>query len=194
MSETDSIAAILIALGSLLFFVLAIGLIALIVYIVGLVKLYKKAGKEGWEAIVPFYSQWIYTEIADLNWWWFLFLIAPTIASIISRNGRLESLASLVILFGYFVCNYNIAKKFHKDTGTAILMTIFPFIMIPVMAFSNSYQYDDSVPVSKNGVFGGTPTKVTKKEDTEDKEHCKNCGAKIYPESKYCVNCGKEIK
>ena len=194
MSETDGIAAILIALGSLVFFVLAIGLIALIVYIVGLVKLYKKAGKEGWEAIVPFYSQWVYTEISNLNWWWFLFLIAPTIASIISKNGRLDSLASLVILFGYFVCNYNIAKKFHKDTGTAILMTIFPFIMIPVMAFSNSYQYDDSIPVSENGVFGSVSTKKPKKDDIEEDEHCKNCGTKILPNSKYCSNCGKEIK
>ena len=41
----------------------------LVLIIVGRWKMYKKAGKQGWEAIVPFYSDWVYVEIAELNWW-----------------------------------------------------------------------------------------------------------------------------
>ena len=50
----------LAALGGAIILVVVIALIIcipfLVLYIVGRWKLYKKAGKNGWEAIVPFYN------------------------------------------------------------------------------------------------------------------------------------------
>ena len=56
-----------VALGA---FALIIGLIVLavlVVYLVALWKVFVKAGKQGWEAIIPFYNSWILVEIAGLN-------------------------------------------------------------------------------------------------------------------------------
>ena len=35
----------------------------------------------------------------------------------------------------------------------AILMTLFPFIMLPLVGFSKKYQFDNEVKVSPNGPF-----------------------------------------
>ena len=50
--------------------ILSIVIIAFLVfYFVCLWKLFKKAGKNGWEAIIPYYNTWVLIEIAGLNWW-----------------------------------------------------------------------------------------------------------------------------
>ena len=139
-------------------FILVVGIILLAILILIIVvacKFYKKAGKEGWEAIIPFYNDWVYVEIAGLNWWWFLLLIASTIVSFVFGDSisGLKTIAILAVIFSFFVCNFNIAKKLHKGTGFAVLLTIFPVIMFPIVAFSKNYQFDHSVPVSKNGIF-----------------------------------------
>ena len=43
-----------------------IGIGLLVLYIVGYVKLFKKAGRDGWEAIIPFYNDWVLVEISEL--------------------------------------------------------------------------------------------------------------------------------
>lgn len=44
--------------GSIFILLLVIALY--VVYVIGLWKLFKKAGKQGWEAIIPFYNTYIY--------------------------------------------------------------------------------------------------------------------------------------
>ena len=176
------------------------------IYIAGKWKLYKKAGKQGWESIVPFYNDWVYVEIAGLNWWWFFFLIiAP--ASIFSNfgNGDSSFIINIAGLVGAFVCNYNISKKLGKDTGFAILMTLFPFVVVPLIGFSSSYTWNNNAEVSLNGPFDNvnnsnksnnastsTTTKSTVKKE-KDSKFCTNCGNEISKGDKFCSNCGKEI-
>ena len=178
----------------------------LTLYIVGRWKLYEKAGQEGWKSIIPFYNDWVYVEMAGLNSWYFLLLIAGTISVVIGidedisiSNGAFR----LITLVGMFFCNYNISKKLHKDTLNAVLMTLFPYIMIPLIGFSDKYIWDDNVEVSVNGpiddVNRNNTNNTSNKEENknEDKSQnykfCSNCGAKIEKDSKYCSNCGKEI-
>lgn len=154
-TNSEAILSILAFLGGFILVVLLIVLAVAILMIVATCKMYIKAGKKGWQAIIPYYCNWVLTEIAGLNWWWFLVLIASGIVSLLFGNSipGLKTLANIATIFGSFNCYYNIAKKLHKDTGFAILMTIFPVIMIPVVAFSKNYQFDHNVPVSKNGIF-----------------------------------------
>ena len=155
-STTSYNADVFAALGIFAIIALLIAIPIVVILIVGQYKVYKKAGKRGWEAIIPFYSTWVYVEIAGLNWWWFLITCASTIVTFIGGRSGLNGIASLASLFGMFVCNYNVAKKFNKDTTFAVLMTIFPVIMFPLMGFSKDYQFDDSVKVSNNGPFNTT--------------------------------------
>ena len=142
---TAGLASGLIGFGIVLFLVITLLVLAIVILeIAGEWKIFKKAGKNGWEAIVPIYNCWILVEIAGLNWWWFLLILLGSVV---------PTIGPLVSLFALFVCNYNIAKKFHKEVGTAILMTLFPYIMYPIMGFGKDYNFDNSVEVSKNGVF-----------------------------------------
>ncbi len=134
------------------FIVYLIAFILLIVYLVGTWSLYKKCGQNGWEAIIPFYAKWIkMVKIAKLNWWWFLIAILSSF--FLTSIKELTLVFWIIILITNFQCNYNIAKKFHKGTGLAILMTLFPIILYFIIAFSKEYVYDDSVLVSKNGII-----------------------------------------
>ena len=52
-----------------IFFIMII-IVLLVLYFIGLWKLFQKAGKNGWEAIVPFYNTWVLVEISGLAWWY----------------------------------------------------------------------------------------------------------------------------
>lgn len=140
--------------GSIIVIIVALLLIIpiMIVYLGGLWKLFKKAGRNGWEAIIPFYNTWVLAEISGVAWWYALIIILANLG--IAGDGFLNSLASLASLVANFFICYNLSKKFNKDIGTAILTFLFRIVMIPVMGFSNSYQYDGNVAVSENGPFG----------------------------------------
>ena len=135
------------ALGfGLLLVFLAILIPIIVVYIIGLWKLFKKCGKNGWEAIVPFYNTYVLVEIAGLNWWYFLIAIAGTI---FSGLGILGQLASMAVNFFVF---YNLAKKFKKEPiPWAIGGTLVSPIIAMIFGYASSFVYDPSVEVSKNG-------------------------------------------
>lgn len=189
------------ALGGLIIFFLLILVAVSIFEIIATWKFFQKCGKNGWEAIIPIYNSWIKVEIAGLNWWWFLLLIFSFIVQL-SGSDDYKILISIIPLFANFVCNYNLAKKFHQDTGFAILMTLFSWVIIPIMAFSNKYQYDDSVIVSKNGIFkddSNVDNSFNNNMNTSANEnnnfsgsYCINCGTKLNENDKFCPNCGKE--
>ena len=210
--ENSALAGVIAGLGIIAILIGIIIVPVVVIYIIAKCKMYKKAGKNGWEAIVPFYNDWIYTEIAGVEWWWFIALIASNLFTLYSRSGDQVisfNFSGFIGLFGSFVCNYNISKKLHKDVGFAILMTIFPFVMIPIIGFSSSYSFDNSVKVTKNGPFDANKddtvdTKVDDKVTEEKKEskstetnkdikYCPNCGNEVAKDSKFCSKCGKEI-
>lgn len=145
-------------LGGLAIILMVISIIALAVSIVLLIaqwKLFKKAGKGGWEAIVPFYCNYVLVEIAGLKWYWFLGFFAPLVLGAIPGIGFLGWLAYLFTMFNIF---FNISKRFNKGIGFAICLTLFTPICVPILGFSSKEKYDSSVPVSPNGVFGQPET------------------------------------
>lgn len=130
---------------------LVIGLIILVLYVVGLVKLFNKAGKPGWAAIIPFYNTYVLVEIAGLNWWYFLIAISGSIFSFLGISGfsTITWLASAAANFFIF---YNLGKKFKQDpTVFGILGIFFKLIMVMILGFSNTMAYDSGINVSPNG-------------------------------------------
>ena len=142
----------LLALGLGLLFLTLIVLIPIIVlYIIGLWKLFKKSGKKGWEAIVPFYNTYVLIEIAGLNWWYFLIAISGNICSVLGIAG-LDGICTLLGMAVNFFVFYNLAKKFKKESIVwAIIGTLFSPIAVMIFGFAGSFVYDASIEVSKNG-------------------------------------------
>jgi len=141
---------------------LSIILIPLIIFIIGFSivtivaqwKFFKKCGKNGWEALIPFYNTWVMVELSGLNWWYFLILLAPTIITITIGNIVINNLFSLATFFVYFLIYYNIAKKTKQNEILFGILGIFvSFIPILILGFSKNIIYDKNIEVSPNGIF-----------------------------------------
>lgn len=155
MDIFDSLALVL---GGFLIVFVILFVAWLIFYIIGTYKLFIKAGKPGWAAIVPYYHDWVFvTEMAGLKWWWFLVVIASSLGSIIGLTelAIFSTLLSLVSLVGNFAVAYNVCAKIGKpkDIGYAIVLALFGFIMYPIMGFSKKVVWDPTVPVEENAIF-----------------------------------------
>lgn len=98
----------------------------LIVLLVAAWKLYVKAGKPGWAAIVPFYNIWVMGEIiyGSSNAWKCLLMLLPGIGGI----------------FGWLFL-FRFAQVFGKEILFCVLNIFFPYIIMPMMAFgSDNYK------------------------------------------------------
>lgn len=57
----------------------------MIIFYIGLIglllacfwKIYEKAGREGWEGIVPIYNLYVLTQIIGKPWWWTILMLIP---------------------------------------------------------------------------------------------------------------------
>lgn len=162
---------------------------------IGKWKVLKKAGKNGWEALIPYYSTWVFCEVASVKWWFFLIILG---CSLLSGDGN-GFLSLLLLVAGYFI-NYNIALKFGKEpVGYAFGLTLLPFIFYPILGMGSA-KYTD-VKVSAYGPVSESSAEKVKEEvkekttnKSENNKFCKNCGAPLDSESKFCSSCGKEVQ
>lgn len=179
----------LAVLGGLLIFLIVIAIAVAVFMVIAYWKLFKKAGKNGWEAIVPYYNTWILNEIAGAHWLWFVALIVGS-AGMTAEDSGLRAMAGAVVILADIVVGINIAKKFGKSTGFGVLCVLLPFIGYPILAFGSA-KYDNSIEVSKNGVFD-REFKASKKTTTKANE-CQDCHEKITKTMKHCPSCGKKL-
>lgn len=192
MTTKELIAALTGASVLVILFVIIFAIALITLEIIGKWKLFKKANKPGWASIIPFYNSYVLTEIAGLNWWFFLLLIANTLVSILGiEKGGVTLIASGAIIIGNLCVFYNLGKKMHKDPiTTGVLGIFFSYIMILILGFSSEYQYDENVEVSPNGIFGDNKNKTT----NEPKKYCLGCGQELKPNTSFCENCGKKVE
>ena len=97
----------------------------LILALAGYWKLFQKAGRKGWEALIPFYSSYVMLKISGRPVWWLIWLFLP--------------LASLIVGAGILVDFIKCYGKFTAgDRAKAILLG---FIYLPKWGFENKTIY-----------------------------------------------------
>jgi hypothetical protein len=103
--------------------------IVAVFYIICTWKVFVKAGRPGWAAIIPIYNGWVFFEISGKPGWWVLFgLLAfiPIVGSI-----------PLIVLT--LIASMELAKRFGKDTVFGVvLLWLFSFIGLPILAFGDA--------------------------------------------------------
>lgn len=200
MYNTDNTAfvGLLTGLGIFAIILVILVLALAIVCIVAQWKLFKKAGKKGWEAIIPFYSTWVLIEIAGLNWWYFLLAISGSILSLLGIEG-LGFITNIAGWFVNFLCFYNLAKKTKQNEILYGILGIFiSYVPILILGFSNKITFDNSIEVSPNGIIGDKKTtnnnNTTNTQTQGQERYCLGCGQKLGNNVKFCENCGKKVE
>lgn len=128
-SNSDMIMGGIAAAIGLYLVIMIVALILSVVMIIAMWKLFVKAGRPGWAAIVPFYNSWVLCDIvANNNIMWFIFMFIP-----------------FLNIVSVFVLYYGLAKSFGKDIGFAILNIFFWIITLPILAFGNSRYVGKSI-------------------------------------------------
>jgi len=84
-------------------------------------KIFTKAGKPGWAAIIPIYNFIILLEIVDKPIWWILLCLLPFV----------NVIAAIIIYI-------ELAKKFGKDALFGIGLLLLPIVFFPILAFGSA--------------------------------------------------------
>jgi hypothetical protein len=87
-------------------------------------RVFTKAGKPGWAAIIPIYNILILLEIVGRPWWYLLLMMVPIVGIVIS----------IMVLI-------DLAKSFGKGAGFGLGLFFLGIIFFPVLAFGDAtYQ------------------------------------------------------
>lgn len=105
-----------LGLGMLLF-----NLLVVVGVLVGIWKVFVKANKPGWAALVPIYNLFVLAEVGGKPSWWAILLFVP-----------------LVNLIVFVLICMGVAKNFGKNELYGIGLALLGFIFFPLLGFGNA--------------------------------------------------------
>ncbi|RAV30626.1 DUF5684 domain-containing protein [Sinomicrobium soli] len=118
METNDQIGAVAGLIGMVIYLAIIVLLIA------GMWKVFEKAGKPGWAAIVPIYNIVVLIEIVGKPMWWIVLLLLPCVN----------------IVAQVWITNL-LSKSFGKSEGFTIGLVLLPFVFFPILGFGDArYQ------------------------------------------------------
>ncbi len=91
-----------------------------VVILASLWRVFEKAGRPGWFAIIPFFNLYIMTRVGGLSGWWFVGSLIPFFG---------------IIAHCYIV--YKVGGNFGKGMLFVIGLILLPFIFYPILACSD---------------------------------------------------------
>lgn len=119
MSSNDVVLTAAAASISVGYIIVCLALV--VVSLVGMWKVFVKAGKPGWAAIVPFYNLYCLFEMSFGNGWLFLLTFVPC--------------ANFVVAI---MCYFKLAKAFGKGIGFGFGLLFFNFIFMMILGFGDA--------------------------------------------------------
>lgn len=84
-------------------------------------KIFVKAGKPGWGAIVPFYNTYCLFDMSFGNGWLFLLTLVPCVGNVMA-----------IIMY------VKLAQAFGKSGGFAVGLIFLPVIFLPILGFGDA--------------------------------------------------------
>jgi hypothetical protein len=94
-----------------------IQLAIMVLWLAGMWKVFEKAGKPGWAAIIPIYNIIVLLQIVGKPIWWIVLYI---------------------VIIGHFLVAMELAERFGKSKGWGIaLLGFFPFVGYPMIGFGD---------------------------------------------------------
>ncbi len=96
-------------------------LVCAVIQLIGQWVTYKKAGLDGWEALVPGHNVFVKFKLAGIHTGFYFLLLVP--------------IANIVVDFWL---NIEFAKSFGRSVGFGIGLTLLPVIFYPILGFGKS--------------------------------------------------------
>lgn len=103
----------------------AIATIVVVLYATGFWKLFEKAGRPGWQALIPVYGVYIMLKLTGRPAWWLIWIFIP-VFNVIAGIG----------IYTDFIKSYG--KFTFREHAAALLLG---FIYLPVWGFDKTTQY-----------------------------------------------------
>src|ERR1700753_602765 len=92
-----------------------------VIMVVAQWKIYEKAGKPGWAAIIPIYNIIVLLEIVGKPVWWFLLFLVPCVN------------------FVFIIWTYNLlSKSFGKSEGFTVGLILLGIVFFPTLGFGSA--------------------------------------------------------
>ena len=98
-----------------------IGLAIMVFFFAAFWRVFAKAGKPGWAAIVPIYNVVVLMQIAGRPVWWVLLMFIPIVNIIVS-----------------FVVVMDIARAFGKGAGFGVGLFFLAPVFYPILGFGSA--------------------------------------------------------
>lgn len=101
-------------------------------------QLFEKAGKHGWQTLIPFYNLYIFLQIIKKPLWWYLLLLVP-----------------FLNVFMYMLMLVELVKCFNRfKLWEQFVAVVVPFIYLPYLGLQNNMPYvdPDERPEIKKGI------------------------------------------
>jgi len=118
--DSDATGALALLFGFLGAYLLFVGVLVAIM-IAAMWKVFEKAGKPGWAAIIPIYNYLVLLEVVGKPWWWLLLMIIP-----------LVNIVFAIIMY------VELAKSFGKGAGFAVGLIFLGIIFFPILGFGDA--------------------------------------------------------
>ena len=215
----DAGSAVATGLGAIFGFIIFIWIIGIAIGVFSIIcnwKVFKKAGKKGWEAIVPVYNMIVLLEITQLPMWYIALFFVP--------------IGNVVVLFLIYI---ELAKKFGQSAGFGVGLTLLNPIFMAILAFNKNYVYQGGVamnnvqmnnqpmynnpqptmndqpmynnlqpvmnnqpvmePQMNNNMQPENNPQPIMNEQPVQASNCSRCGAQVNPGDKFCMSCGNQL-
>ena len=99
--------------------------LAIAIYIIFITwKVFEKAGRKGWECIIPFYNIYVYFTIAGLAWWYIILMFVPLVNIYVAVHFAIE-----------------LAHRFNKSTAFGFGLLFLNPIFMSILAFEKDTVY-----------------------------------------------------
>lgn len=97
-------------------------LVFIVLYIVAMWRIYAKADKPGWAAVIPFYNLYVLLQIVGRPAWWIVLLLVPVVNLVIS-----------------FIVAIDLARVFGRSNIFGVVaLWLFSFVGYLMLAFGKA--------------------------------------------------------
>lgn len=149
-------------------------------------KVYRKAGKKGWESIIPIYNYIVLLRITHLPMWYLILFLVPIV--------------NIVIMVFIYI---ELAKKFGESEVFGIGLTFLNPIFMGMLAFNKNYVYHgvETRPIYNSEVnytnqyyqHDNYNSQQASQQEVNPGSYCSRCGMHVSQDDRFCMNCGNQL-